>query len=187
MNAPADDAQVVLQPPYYYVAALTRCADTWLALPPDEAELQRIEVACRAVREHRKIAVEFHRNPQLVREFSLELFQRPDFAGLHLSNSLIEKIIAAVGEPPVVTDQDDPTFANYLRRAVLSIATSRVRRDLSGQLRRFLPAFVEREEWQAAVAIDHGAFRTALGNEVSPFLVQMTLQGLARFYDEQGG
>jgi hypothetical protein len=170
--------------PYYYAATLTACAGTWLEQVPTLAEQQRIDAACKLVREQRRIAVEFHQDPQESRLFSLQLFRDPQFVPLYLSDPLIEQILATVGEPPVVDTEDDPAFANYLRQAVLSIATARVRSGLSGQVRRFLPHFVEREEWKAAVAIDSNAFRTALGNEVSPFLVQVTLGGLARWYDE---
>ena len=58
-----------------------------------------------------------------------------------------------------------------------------MRSALAGQLRRLLPQFVEADRLKDALAIDYNAFRTALGNEVSPFLVQMTLQGLARYYE----
>lgn len=167
-----------------YVASLTACEGTWLAQPPDAAEQQRIDAACKAVREQRRLAREFYDHIREARIFSLELFRREEFAPLHLSNRLIEQILDAVGEPPVVEDRDDPAFARYMRRAVLSIATARMRRDLAAQVRRFLPHYVETEQWKEAVAIDGNAFRTSLGNEVSPFLVQMTLGGLARWYEQ---
>jgi hypothetical protein len=168
---------------YYYAATLTTCEGTWLALPPDAAEKQRIDAASQAVREQRKLAVEFYQDPRQAKIFSLELFRTEDFAPLHLNDTLIEQILSAVGEPPVVQDSDDPAFATYMRHAVLSIATARVRSALAGQLRRFLPGYVAGEAWHKAIAVDNNAFRTALGNEVSPFLVQMTLGGLARWYE----
>ncbi|NJL35215.1 MAG: hypothetical protein HC893_16885 [Chloroflexaceae bacterium] len=102
---------------------------------------------------------------------------------MHLGDELVARMIEQVGEPPVVNDPDDPAFANYMRRAVLSIANSKVRRHLADQLRRYLPMFVESERWREAIAIDNNAFRTSLGNEVSPFLVQMALSGLVRWYE----
>ncbi len=168
----------------YAPASLSACTGTWLEQAPDADEQQRIDAACKQVREQRKHAIAFYRVPVEARIFSLELFRRAAFSPLHLSDHLIEQILQAVGEPPVVEAQDDPSFATYLRQAVLCIASARVRRDLATQLRRFLPGYVEQELWKEAIAIDHNAFRTALGNEVSPFLVQMTLGGLTRWYDE---
>jgi hypothetical protein len=169
---------------YYYAASLTACARSWLEHAPDADEYQRIEHACQEVRQQRKIAVEFHKDPRSAKIFSLELFQRQEFQPLYLSDRLIEQILSTVGEPPVVEDQANPAFANYMRRAVLSIATSQVRRHMAGQLRRFLPGYVSAGQWKEAVAIDYNAFRTALGNEVSPFMVQMTLGGLTRWYEQ---
>jgi hypothetical protein len=170
--------------PLYAAASLTICADTWLAHAPDEAEQQRIDAACRQMREQRRLAVAFYQDPQAARIFSLELFRTEPFAPLHLSERLIEQILRQVGEPPVVEAEDDPAFSKYMRRAVLVIASSRVRRDLAAQLRRFLPQYVQAARWKEAIAIDNNAFRTSLGNEVSPFLVQMTLGGLVRWYDQ---
>jgi hypothetical protein len=168
---------------YYYAATLTTCEGTWLATAPDAAEKQRIDAASQRVREQRKLALEFYQDPREAKIFSLELFRGEAFAPLHLNNSLIEQILSAVGEPPIVQDPEDTAFATYMRHAVLSIATARVRSALAGQLRRFVPGVVEAEQWKEAIAIDNNAFRTALGNEVSPFLVQMTLGGLARWYE----
>jgi hypothetical protein len=167
-----------------YAAALTRCAGTWLATPPDAAEQERIAAASKALREQRRRAVEFHQDPTAATLFSINLFRDAAFAPLHLERRLIAQMIAAQGEPPEVADPDDPEFVQYLRRAILSIAHARLRKALAAQLRRYLPRYVAAEDWQAAIALDHNAFRTALGNEVSPFLLQMTLEGLARYYEE---
>lgn len=166
-----------------FAATLTTCAGTWLEQPPDAAEQQRIDTASRHVREQRKLAIAFHHDPQAANLFSIELFRRPEFAPLHMADWLIERIITTVGEPPVTEDVDGPAFSAYLRRAVLSIADPQVRRALAGQLRRYLPRYVEAGEWKKAVAIDNNAFRTSLGKEATPFLVQMTLEGLARWYE----
>jgi hypothetical protein len=172
---------------HYYAASLTACEYSRLAYAPDAAEYQRIEQACSEVRQQRKIAVEFHKDPRAAKLFSLELFRTEAFQPLYVNDHLIEQILHTIGEPPVVETQDDPAFANYMRRAVLSIATSQVRRHMAGQLRRFLPEYVAAGKWKEAVAIDYNAFRTALGNEVSPFLVQMTLGGLTRWYEQHEG
>jgi hypothetical protein len=178
------DTEMAASAALYAAAALTTCADTWLAHAPDAAERQRIDAACKQLREQRRLAVEFYNDPLAARIFSLELFREEHFAPLHLSERLIAQILRHVGEPPVVEDENDPAFSNYMRQAVLAIASSRVRREMAAQLRRFLPQYVQAERWQAAIAIDNNAFRTALGNEVSPFLVQMTLGGLVRWYDQ---
>jgi hypothetical protein len=167
-----------------YAAALTRCAGTWLAAPPDAAEQERIAAAGKALREQRRRAVEFHQDPNAATLFSINLFRDAAFAPLHLERRLIAQMIAAQGEPPEVADPDDPAFVQYLRQAILSIAHAQLRKALAAQLRRYLPRYVAAEDWQAAIALDHNAFRTALGNEVSPFLLQMTLEGLARYYEE---
>lgn len=186
MNTETADADAARDKPapLYAAAALTACADTWLAHAPDEAEQQRIEAACKQLREQRKLAVEFYQDPQAARIFSLELFRQEHFALLHLGEHLIEQILRQVGEPPVVETENDPAFSNYMRQAVLVIASSRVRRELAAQLRRFLPQYVQAARWKEAIAIDNNAFRTSLGNEVSPFLVQMALGGLVRWYDQ---
>jgi hypothetical protein len=166
-----------------YTAALTTCTGTWLEHPPDADEQQRIDAAFKLLREQRRIAIEFHRDPEAANLFSIELFRGKVFRPLHLEDWLIERILNNIGEPPVVEEGDERTFTNYLQRAVLSIAAPHFRRSLAGQLRRFLPQYVEAGRWKEAVAIDYNAFRTSLGNEVSPFLVQMTLEGLARWYE----
>lgn len=168
-----------------FAATLTRCEGTWLEKVADAAEEQRIEAATKVLRQQRKIAVEFYQNPEQVNLLSIELFRRPEFAPLHLEDWLIERIIDKLGEPPVVDEGEDTgVFTDYLRDAVLSFAHADIRRAMASQLRRFLPQFVAAEQWREAVAIDYNAFRTSLGNEVSPFLAQMTLEGLAHWYDE---
>lgn len=168
-----------------YAAALTTCEGTWLEKRPDADEQRRISDAARVLMlEHLPIINDFKRNTELANLYSLELFRDPMFQPLHLEDWLVEQILNAVGEPPVVEDQSDPTFAAYLQSAVLSISTARMRSSLAGQLRRFLPQLVEAGRFKDAVAVDYNAFRTSLGNEVSPFLVQTTLQSLARWYEE---
>ena len=164
-------------------ARLTRCAGTWLERVPDEAEQRRIAEAARQLREQRKLAVEFHRDPQAADAFCIELFRGPEFAPLHFSDELVGRMIAAEGEPPVVEEENQAAFSDYLRRAVLRVALPDTRRQLAAQLRRLLPEMVEAGRWREAIAIDYSAFRTSLGNEVTPFLAQMALAGLADYYD----
>jgi hypothetical protein len=166
---------------------LTRCAGTWLALPPDQAEQARITAAGQLLRDKRAMALELHRDEEALNAFCIELFRHEDFAPLHLGPLLISKMIAQVGEPPVVDDEQTQVFSDYLHRAVLSVAVPNTRRFLASQLRRLLPAYAEASRWREAIAIDYSAFRTSLGNEVTPFLAQMALAGLADYYDEVEG
>lgn len=168
-----------------YAATLTRCAGTWLEYAPDDAEQQRIDAASRALRQQRAQALLFYQDATEAHLFSIRLFRGEEFQPLHLSDHLVAQMLQAVGEPPEVENPDDPTFTRYLRQAVLSIASAQIRRTLAAQVRRFLPRYVEAHEWQKAIAIDNNALRTSLGNEVSPFLVQMTLEGLARWYENE--
>ncbi|HMQ34514.1 MAG TPA: hypothetical protein PKD53_27505, partial [Chloroflexaceae bacterium] len=105
------------------------------------------------------------------------------FQPLHFADELVELMIARRGEPPVVGEGEGEIFSNYLRDAVLAVALPNTRRFLAAQLRRTLPAYVEAGQWREAVAVDYSAFRTSLGNEVTPFLAQMALAGLAAYYE----
>ncbi|WP_129631356.1 hypothetical protein [Candidatus Oscillochloris fontis] len=163
---------------------LTRCADTWLATPPDDAEQARIAAATQILSEQRSLAHALHQDEAAFNTFCLELFREATFAPLHISATLIGKIIAKYGEPPVVESaEDEASFSDYLRHAVHCIATPNNRRFLATQLRRTLPIYTQAERWHEAIAIDSNTFRTSLGHEVTPFLAQMTLAGLADYYD----
>ncbi|WP_333691933.1 hypothetical protein, partial [Chloroflexus sp.] len=163
---------------------LTRCAGTWLADPPDEAEQGRIAAAVRALTGQRALAIELHRDQAALDAYCIELFRDPMFDPLHIGPEVIRRIIARLGEPPLADGEDTAAFSAYLQQAVLSFALPNPRRLLAAQLRRYLPHFTEAGDWKAAIAIDYSAFRTSLGNEVTPFLAQMTLAGLADYYDE---
>lgn len=164
-------------------ARLTRCVGTWLEQPPDAAEEQRIEEAVRLVNSQRVAANDFHRDSEAANAFCIELFRSEEFAPLHFADELVERMIATSGEPPVVEGEDQQVFSDYLRGAVLKVALPDVRRTLAAQLRRYLPRYVEAGQWREAVAINYSAFRTSLGNEVTPYLAQMALAGLADYYD----
>lgn len=168
-----------------FVASLTACEGTWLERPPDAGEQRRIEAALKALREQRKLSIAFHQDPTAANVFSIELFRGEEFAPLQLEDWLVDNMIDSRGEPPVPATGEEQIFSDYLREAVLSIASPQVRRALAGQLNRFLPGYVEAGKWKEAIAIDYNAFRTSLGNEVSPFLAQMALAGLARYYEAE--
>ncbi|NNJ12588.1 hypothetical protein EKD04_019875 [Chloroflexales bacterium ZM16-3] len=163
---------------------LTRCAGTWLEHPADAAEQERLTAAARQLREQRPLALELHRDEKALDALCIEIFRGEAFAPLHFGPLLIDKMIAHVGEPPVVDEGEADIFSEYLRRAVLSVAVPNTRRFLATQLRRMLPAYAEQGRWREAIAIDYSAFRTSLGNEVTPYLAQMALAGLADYYDE---
>jgi hypothetical protein len=164
---------------------LTRCTGTWLAQPPDDAEQGRIATSARQLLTKRPLALELYRDEAALNAFCIEVFRSAEFAPLHFGPLLISKMIAQIGEPPVVEDDQSEIFSDYLRRAVLSVAVPNTRRFLAGQLRRLMPAYTEQGRWREAITIDYSAFRTSLGNEVTPYLAQMALAGLADYYDEQ--
>ncbi len=165
-------------------ALLTRCAGTWLEQPPDIAEQTRMAEAAKRLLAQRSLALELHRDAKALDALCIELFRDEQFAPLHFGPLLISKMIAQVGEPPVVGDDETERFSDYLREAVLSVAVPNTRRFLATQLRRMLPIYTERGRWREAIAIDYSAFRTSLGSEVTPYLAQMALAGLADYYDE---
>lgn len=162
---------------------LTRCAGTWLEHEPDTVEQQRISAAVQLLKEQRAHALDFHRDPAAAQAFCIELFRDECFAPLHFSDELVAAMLARQGEPPVVSAGEEELFSNYLRDAVLAVALPNTRRLVATQLRRMLPAYVEAGQWREAVAIDASAFRTSLGTEVTPFLAQMALAGLAAYYE----
>jgi hypothetical protein len=162
---------------------ITRCGGTWLEQPPDEAEQRRIADSSRLLKEQRAIAVEFHKDPDTANTFCLDLFRSEPFQPLHFADALVEQMIKQQGEPPIVAEGEGEIFSNYLRDAVLAVALPNTRRFLAAQLRRLLPVYAEAGQWKEAVAIDYSAFRTALGNEVTPFLAQMALAGMAAYYE----
>ena len=105
-------------------------------------------------------------------------------APLHLDDWLIEEILNEIGEPPIVADNDDPSFSNYLLQALGVVADARLRRALAEQSHRFLPQYVEAGQIREALAIEHNAYMTVMSNAATPLLVQMLVGGLARWYDE---
>ena len=64
------------------------------------------------------------------------------------------------------------------------VATSQVRRAISSQAQRFLPAYVEAGQINEALAIEYNVYVTVMSDANSPLLVQMMVGGLSRWYDE---
>jgi hypothetical protein len=167
-----------------FTAALTACEGTWLERPPSAEEVSRIAAAQRELGEHRKEANALSADEQALHRLSLEVFRDPRFAPLHFDDWLVEQVLDQLGEPPVVEDEADTAFTDYLRSAVQSIASSRVRRAMSSQVRRFLPAYVEAGQINEALAIDYNAYVTVMSDANTPLLVQMLVGALSRWYDE---
>ena len=167
-----------------FTAALTACEGTWLERPPTPEEVARISAAQHELGNHRKEAAALSADEQALHRLSLEVFRDPRFAPLHFDDWLIEQVLDQFGEPPVVEDEADTAFSDYLRAAVQSIASSRVRRAMSAQVRRFLPAYVEAGQINEALAIDYNAYLTVMSDAVTPLLAQMMVGGLSRWYDE---
>jgi len=167
-----------------FTAALTACEGTWLDHPPTAEEVARIAAAQHELGNHRKQAAELSADEDALHRLSLEIFRDPRFVPLHFDDWMIEQVLDQFGEPPVVEDESDTAFSDYLRVAVQSIGSSRVRRALSSQLRRFIPAYVEAGQITEGLAIDYNAYVTVMSNANTPLLVQMLVGGLSRWYDE---
>jgi hypothetical protein len=169
-----------------FLAGLTACEGTWLERLPSAEELRQIDAAFQQMKQHRAEAIAFGDDADEANRFSIELFRDPRFAPLQFEDWVIESVLKRLDEPPVVEDDSDPAFSDYLRQAVLLVASSRVRRAMAEQVRRFLPQYVEAGQIKEALAIDYNAYLTVMSEAVTPLLVQMLLGGMARWYDEYG-
>jgi hypothetical protein len=167
-----------------FVAGLTACEGTWLERAPDSAEVTRIQGALQLLRNHRLEAQALAGDRDAFNAFSLQIYREERWSALHFEDWLIEAILDEVGEPPIVMDNNDPAFSNYLLRALGVIASARVRRVLAEQSRRFVPQYVGEGRVREALAIEHNAYMTVMSDAATPLLVQMLVGGLARWYDE---
>lgn len=166
-----------------FAAGLTASEGSWLERPIDLAEQARIAHARRELGRHRSEGEALLADYDELIRYSLEVFRDPRFAVLHFDDWVIESVLDKHGEPPVVERDDDPAFSDYLRAAVVSLASSQVRRAMAEQVRRFLPQYVEEGNYRAAFAIEHNAYMTVMSDASTPLLVQMLVGGLARWYD----
>lgn len=167
-----------------FVAALTACADTWLEHPPSDDEQARIKAAQHTLEQHRAAADALSADEDRLQRFSLEVFRDQRFTPLYFDDWLIEQVLERFGEPPVSEDPADTSFTDYLRQAVQWVATARVRRAISLQAGRFLPAYVEAGQINEALAINYNTYVTVMSDANTPLLVQMMVGALARWYDE---
>src|SRR5262245_20081269 len=167
-----------------FVASLTACEGTFLERPPTADELRRIDAAFQELKQHRAAADAFAADPEAANRSSIELFRSPLFAPLQFEDWVVELLLDKHGEPPVVEDDSDPAFSDWLRAAVLDMATSRVRRAMAEQVRRFLPTYTEAGQIKEALAIEYNAYLTVMSDAVTPLLAQMLVGALARWYEE---
>lgn len=167
-----------------YVTSLTACEGTWLDSLPDRDEQQRIADARRELAQYRAIAAELAKDQEATNAFTLALLRDERFTPLHFEDWVIEQVIAAHGEPPVTETEDDPAFSDYLRMAVQTTATSRVRRGLASQAVRLVPGLVAEGRTREALALEYNVYLTLMSEAVTPLLAQMMVGGLARWYDE---
>ncbi|MGQ9547925.1 MAG: hypothetical protein ACUVSY_03215 [Roseiflexus sp.] len=167
-----------------YPATVSNCEGTWLEHPPDAAEQAKIDSAGKMLRRFRIQALQLGADRDAFNRFSLEIFRDERFAPLHFSDDMIEMILDEIGEPPVVEDDSDPSFTNYLLRALGIVASARVRRTMAEQARRFLPQYVAAGQYKEALAIEHNCYMTVMSDAATPLLVQMLVSGLARYYEE---
>jgi hypothetical protein len=167
-----------------YAASLTTCEGTFLERAPDITEMARIKTSSEQLRGHRMEAQQLVANRDAFNAFSLQMYRDERWNVLHFDDWVIESILDEVGEPPIVADNNDPAFSNYLLRALGVIASARVRRAMAEQSRRFLPSYVENGQIREGLAIEHNAYMTVMSEAATPLLVQMLVGGLARWYDE---
>lgn len=166
-----------------FVTSLTACAGTWLDGPPSEQERRAVDSARRELMQHRAEIQALTADAEAANRFSLEVFRDARFAPLQFEDWVIEDVLDTFGEPPVVEDDDDPAFSNYLRDAVLHVASGKVRRAVVAQVLRFLPQYVQAGQIKEALAIEYNAYMTNMSDAVTPLLAQMMVGGLARYYD----
>lgn len=168
----------------YYAAELTTTAGSWLAAPPDPAEIARIAAARRELSRHRNEAQKLGADQIMLNALSLQIFQHSRFAPLHFADWVVETMLRANGEPPVVEDPRDSSFGDYLHNAVVGFASARVRRAMAEQVRRYLPDYIDAGLTHEALVIEHNAYMTVMSDAATPLLVQMTVSAMARWYEE---
>lgn len=167
-----------------FVASLTACEGTWLEKSPTPDEQRQIYLASQMLRQQRVIANELSADIDAANAFSIKLFSHDVFKPLQFDDWVVESVIQRHGEPPIVEDDNDPAFSDWLRAAVIDLATSRVRRAIAEQARRFEPIFVDNGQYKEALAIDYNCYLTVMSDAVTPLLAQMLVGALARWYDE---
>jgi hypothetical protein len=167
-----------------FAASLTSCEGSRLEHAPSTEEMNKIGSAAQILRGFRLEAQQLGADRTAFNQFSLEMYRDPRWSVLHFEDWVIEDVLKEIGEPPIVVDNDDPAFSNYLLQALSLFAGARERRVLAEQSRRFLPEYVGEAKIKEALAIEHNAYMTVMSDAATPLLVQMLVGGLARWYDE---
>ena len=168
----------------YVHAAYTRCVGTWLEHAPAQAELTSMREAMEAARRYRETVKDAIPSVEAYNEMSLALFRHERFRALALEGWIIADVIDAIGEPPIVEDEADPTFAQYIRAAVGTVASARIRRALAEQAQRFLPTLIAADDQVGAILLAQNTYMTLMSESSTPLLVQSIVSGLSAYYDE---
>jgi hypothetical protein len=167
-----------------YAASLTACEGSWIEHAPSPDEMAKIQSAAQMLRGFRLEAQQLGTDRVAFNQLSLEMYRDPRWNVLHFEDWVIESVLDEIGEPPIVVDNEDPAFSNYLLQALGVFAGARVRRVVAEQSRRFLPQYIGEGNIRAALTIEHNAYMTVMSEAATPLLVQMLVGGLARWYDE---
>jgi hypothetical protein len=168
----------------YTHAAYTRCAGTWIEHEPQKAELVALRDALEVARSSRNSVVANVPDVEAYHRLSLALFRHDRFRPLALDGWLIATVIDALGEPPIVEDENDPAFTQYIRQALGEIASARIRRAIAEQAQRFLPTLINENDVEGAVLLAQNTYMTLMSESSTPLLVQAMVSGLSAYYDE---
>ena len=168
----------------YTHAAYTRCTGTWLEQEPAKTELVALRDAMEVARNSRDTVATNVPDLDAYHSLSLALFRHDRFRPLALDGWLIATIIDTLGEPPIVEDENDPAFTDYIRQAIGEIGSARIRRALAEQAQRFLPILIKENEIDGAVLLAQNTYMTLMSESTTPLLVQAMVSGLSAYYDE---
>ncbi|MFM2310326.1 MAG: hypothetical protein RLY87_2448 [Chloroflexota bacterium] len=168
----------------YTHAAYTRCVGTPIEHAPDAEEQTAVRAAMETARRERQTVQDSLTSVDAYHGQSLALYRDARFNALALDGWLIADVIDAIGEPPVVEDEDDPAFTQYIIRALDAIMSARIRRALAEQSQRFLPQLIAENNIEGAVLLANNAYMTLMSDAATPLMVQCMVSGLAAYYDE---
>lgn len=168
----------------YTHAAYTRCAGTWLEHEPQKAELVALRDAMEVARSSRDTVAVNVPDIDAYHSLSLALFRHDRFRPLALDGWLVATVIDAIGEPPIVEDENDPAFTDYIRQAIGEIGSARIRRAIAEQAQRFLPILINEDNVEGAVLLAQNTYMTLMSESTTPLLVQAMVSGLSAYYDE---
>jgi hypothetical protein len=135
-------------------------------------------------RNSRNIVVANVPDVEAYHRLSLALFRHDRFRPLALDGWLIATVIDAIGEPPIVEDENDPAFTQYIRQGLGEIASARIRRAIAEQAQRFLPTLINENDVEGAVLLAQNTYMTLMSESTTPLLVQVMVSGLSAYYDE---